>query len=612
MDPILERCRPLAFFSALTPETQSDLVAGADWFSLPGGSRLFGVGDDADALYFVVSGRLVVVRADPALEEREHLTYVRAGDPFGLRAVIAGDRRDGEAYALRDAELVAVPRRRVLRLFETRVDFAAALARTLIDRSRPKPPAPAAEAALRDGAPRVFALVAGSPSTPVEAYAATIAENVAACGRPVATLGPEDLETASGHFGAGAQRDGVVLLPCRVGDDAWYRFALRHADRFLVFARRDARPPKPLPLSPTTASAARRFRLVDVVAVDEGAPSGSLAEWASTLNAARIFQWRGGRGARRLARAIAGRSIGVVLSGGGARAYAHLGAIRALRARGAAIDFIGGASMGAIVAACVAMGWDDEETEARLRDSFVASNPLGDQVLPVIALTRGKIVEERLAAHFGDVRIEDLDRPFFCVSSELTQGALRVHRTGLLRDALRASISLPGVLPPIVDGEALLVDGAVIDNFPTATMRDLHRGLTIGVDVARRGSIDVAPYREPMGFARWVRRNGVRAAPPIVALLMRAATARREMGPAAAGPDILIAPPAEGVEIRDWTRFAATIADGERAAVAVLDEPEARARLAAFSDCLGAGLAWRSILLTLASPTTLQASFRGL
>src|SRR5690606_26256292 len=180
--------------------------------------------------------------------------------------------------------------------------------------------------------------------------------------------------------------------------------------------------------------------------------------------AARIFYWRHDADIARLARVMAGLSVGLVLSGGGARAYAHIGAIRALREHGAPIDFVGGSSMGAIIGAGVALGWSDDEIHERVHDAFVKSNPLGDFRLPVVALAAGDRVESRLAAHFGDARIEELHTPFFAVSSNLTTGAVRIHRSGLVRDALRASSALPGILPPVVQDGEVLVDGAVLDN----------------------------------------------------------------------------------------------------------------------------------------------------
>jgi len=352
---------------------------------------------------------------------------------------------------------------------------------------------------------------------------------------------------------------------------------LRQADRIWFFARADARPSVPL-LPPEDPSPARQFRLVDVVLLHHGMDrvAATTNEWRSACEASRLFHWRGleDEDAARLARIIARRSIGLVLSGGGARAYAHIGVVRALREAGLPFDVVGGTSMGAIIAACVAMGWDNDEIELRIRKAFVESNPLGDYMLPVVGLVRGRRVEDRLREHFGEALIEDLGIPFFAVSTDLVAGDVRIHRGGLLRKALRASISLPGILPPVLDGDkGLLVDGAVLKNFPVDVLRDLHRGPIIGVDVARRDGIDPEDFRDPPGFFGWIAAHGLQSPPPIASLLMRSATLAVDPWEGRSGADLLIAPEMGDMDMRDWKRFDEIVAGGYEAAVAALQRP---------------------------------------
>src|SRR5207253_4472436 len=129
---------------------------------------------------------------------------------------------------------------------------------------------------------------------------------------------------------------------------------------------------------------------------DTSRPSGSEV-WSDAAQPARLFHLRRDNEGdiQRMGRILTGQSVGLVLSGGGARAYAHVGAVRALRERGVPIDFVGGASMGAIVAAGIAMGWDDAELDDRIRRAFVDSSPLDDIAFPLIAMTRGDKVRER-------------------------------------------------------------------------------------------------------------------------------------------------------------------------------------------------------------------------
>lgn len=562
MHSLAERCRELKNFDVFDDASLAMLLERASWFSLGGGLELFRQGDAPDGVYFVISGRLIVVRKDAFGEEV--IGYIPAGDPVGEMSLLSGEARSASAYALRDTELLAVDPADAEWLLDNCADFAHALANSIVARARHP-----ASSFVR-ARPRVFAFIGTSPSIEIEQRAKALARNIERYGRRVALIEAPD-RLAEGEFEDIESAHDVTLLTARVGDSFEYRFALRHADRFLVFARQDARPPRPFPLSLTEDSPARKFRLVDIAMLHEGAKSGSVADWVDAVDAHRTFHVTGERTTERLARAIAGSSVGVVMSGGGARAYAHIGAVKAMRERRVPIDFLGGASMGAVIAACVAMGWGDEEIEERVRDAFVSSNPLGDHVLPVVALTRGQRVEERLKRHFGDTLIEDLEVPFYCTSSEMTRGVTRIHRRGLLRDALRASISLPGILPPVVAQGELLVDGAVMNNFPTDLMNSLHRGVTIGIDVAREGSISPDAFVDPPGFMSWVWRHGFRSAPPIVSLLMRAATSRQELRPRESPADILIAPPVAGVQLRDWKSYDLAVIDGYAATLGALD-----------------------------------------
>lgn len=281
---------------------------------------------------------------------------------------------------------------------------------------------------------------------------------------------------------------------------------------------------------------------------------------------------------KRIARILTGQAVGLVLSGGGARAYAHIGAIRALREQGTPIDFVGGVSMGAIIAAGVAMGWDGPEMDHRIQDAFVNTSPLDDIAFPLLAMTLGNKVRERLATHFGETQIADLWLPFFCVSSNLTKGAYQVHRRGLLRDALRATISLPGVLPPATDHNDVLVDGAVLKNFPADVMRVFQPGPIVGVDVTRGRSITADDVARPQSVWRWILSGEWRKGPPIVSLLMRAATVSswRDHVAAREATDVLVAPEVAGVEIRDWGAYAPAVAAGYQAmkdALAKLKRP---------------------------------------
>lgn len=400
-----------------------------EWFSAPAGWPILEAGEPPDGVWFLLSGSVAAFKPDER-GAAKLLGYIRRGEPIGEMALIAREPHRSSVFAMRDSEVLKLSPDAFDMLAQAHPDLMRRIAKLMLTRARADARSPRAE-------PKVYALISTSPTIDINLRARTLQAGLKRLGARVAIITEADEAALSSEgmnsawFDALEERNDAVFLVSPIADTQWFRTCLRQADRIWFFARADARPSLPL-LPPEEPSPARQFRLIDVVLLHHGMDrkAATTDEWRIACDAARLFHWRGLEDAdgARLARVIAGRSIGLVLSGGGARAYAHIGVVRALREAGLPFDTVGGTSMGAIIAACVAMGWDDDEIERRIRKAFVESNPLGDYVLPVVGLVRGRRVEDRLAEHFGDTLIEDLGAPFF----------LRVHRSRRRRCA-RAS-----------------------------------------------------------------------------------------------------------------------------------------------------------------------------
>ncbi len=561
----------------------------ARWFSLPAGQALFEAGDLADSISFVLSGSLGAFRA--TMDGRtEFVGHIRAGEPVGEMALfLGGIDIDGDGtpddvphsssvYAIRDSEIMQISRKGWERMVKAEPELLEGMIRIMLNRLRHN------RRRTTRSEPKVFTLVATSRTMDLHLRANALKTSLERIGRSACVIDEAKGDDQPATFFDELEKThDIVILVSDIGDTPWYRQSIRQADRIWVVGRADARPSNPI--MPDNHSPARTLKLVDVLLLHHGnnRQAAKPVEWLEAANASRVFHWksRDEDDCDRLARIMAGRSIGVVLSGGGARAYAHIGAIRAIREAGHPIDFVGGSSMGAVIAACVAMGWDDDEIDRRIRKAFVDSNPLGDYTLPVVGMVRGHRVNARLKEHFGDVDIGDLAIPFFALSSNLTDGAIRLHRTGLLRTALRATISLPGILPPVVDEGEVLVDGAVLNNFPSNIMRDFHRGTVIGSDVTRsRDGFVGDEFANPPGFFSWIMQHGFSAAPPIAGLLMRAATVNIDPKVGHSFADVLVVPELEDVALRDWTAYDDAVEAGYKAAKAALDAHASQPRAA--------------------------------
>jgi NTE family protein len=194
----------------------------------------------------------------------------------------------------------------------------------------------------------------------------------------------------------------------------------------------------------------------------------------------------------------------VVLSGGGARALSHIGVLAALEEAGVVVDRIGGCSMGAFVGALRATGLSPDAIAARCRTELVERKPFSDWTVPRVALIRARKARRMLQSVFDERRIEDLELDYFCVSADLVAAEPVVHREGPLWEAVGASMSLPGLVPPMVSADRLLVDGGVLDNFPVDHMAGAE-GPIVAVD---------AMGRRPLG--------GAGGPPPLLETLARA------------------------------------------------------------------------------------------
>jgi NTE family protein len=240
------------------------------------------------------------------------------------------------------------------------------------------------------------------------------------------------------------------------------------------------------------------------------------------------------------------------------------------------VDAIGATSIGAVIGAGWAAGWTYTEMKERVHRSFVATNPLGDYTLPFVSLVAGRRVNHLLRAEFGEAHIEDLLLPFFCVSANLTNGQAAVHRHGLLWQWLRASVAIPGVLPPLFAQKQVHVDGATINNLPVDIMRDGLDAAVIAVDVGADRTFETNAEMSEMPniwrLLSWLRRERPRV--NILQILLRSGMinsaastiAQRELA------DLVLKPPLERIDLLDWKSFDRAIELGYRYASEALDK----------------------------------------
>jgi len=253
--------------------------------------------------------------------------------------------------------------------------------------------------------------------------------------------------------------------------------------------------------------------------------------------------------------------LGLVLGGGGARTFAHIGVLRAFSDAGVKIDFIGGCSGGAIFAAQHALGWSPRDIRDAAWEHFVARGSLIKATFPLRSLISERPFTRMLEGIFGDARISDTRIPYFCVSTNLTRGETHVHRSGLVRDAVRASMSVPGLAPPAVRDGEIFVDGCVLNAMPVATMRSFGASTVIGVDVSASRGPEVKRGKLPYWWD----------------VMLSAALLGAQRDTSAA--DVVIKPDLSGSGFLDFARmdeFAAIAYDATRSALSAVKPLTAR------------------------------------
>jgi predicted acylesterase/phospholipase RssA len=525
------------------PETLDELARRARPVRVQAGELLIREGEAADRLYLVRSGRLrvLVERDDGPRAVRE----LGPGAAIGELALLTGSARSATVQAIRDSELLELDAAVFHDVLDRDAGFAVSVARTLafqLQASGELLPPPVR--------PSVIAVGALDPSVDLGRLADDFGAALGVLGS-VATVRRDDAEGRELDVLDRAEREhGYVVLVDAGDDPAWSAFCARQADRHVAF------------VGPGCAGELVGAPAdVDLV-VTAPLPRDELSALLDRLAPRSHHQLDAGRSGAsldRVARRLVGRALGVVLSGGGARGYAHLGAVEAIQEQGFTIDRIGGCSMGAFIGALHALGLDADEMRARCQEELVRRSPFNDYTLPRVSLIRSRKAGKMLDRVFGDAIVEELPVWFFTVSADLLASRTVVHRRGPVWEAVGASMSIPGLVPPLSRPGRLLVDGGVLNNLPVDVMAADDEGPIVAVDVIRRVDEAGGAVSPPL--------------PSIMETLSRAtvlgSVERAERNRRLA--DVVVTPDVQDVALREFSALDRTAAAGRVAMSEVLE-----------------------------------------
>lgn len=493
-------------FGDLDYETWKDLQQRFEWQSIASGETLFHQGDSPDGMYIVVNGRL---RAEQTGDDANITVKGEIGpsEIVGEYALLTNEPRSASVHAVRETNVVKLSAAIFEELVQSHPELMRRIALLLVQRQKKNDNSSIGDPPLS----MTFTLLPCSENLDLLPFADELAQSLAPYGEAL-VLNAERFDKYFGHVNAAECPLGDAIQPLIVAkldefeadyrylifvaDDTysnWTNRSVGQADRLLTVARGGADPALSN-IEKAVIDSGRRVRTDLVLMHDaEVKMPGNTAAWLDARTVRNHYHVRDGEKAHidRMARRISGHAIALVMGGGAAKGYAELGFYKAILEAGIPYDYVGGASMGAIMGGQIALESDYGEFEKNAQ--WTADIGVFDRTLPLVAMTSSNNVRKINQHGCGYTLIEDLWCPYFCVSTSLSTSSVRIHQRGSMWRAIRASMSIPGIFVPVVEDGDVLVDGGIMDNFPVATMQKL-------AETNRIIGVDVVPYRERRRF----------------------------------------------------------------------------------------------------------------
>ena len=559
---------------------------------LAGGDWLMHQGDPGDALYLLIRGRLQAWARDANGNDKGRLlNEIVPGDSVGELSLLTGEPRVAGIQAIRDSLLISLDRESFEKLAQDHpalvlrlaANVAALLqgngigAKSSVRNLKTITILPLDTSARLDNFGREFTLELEKEGPTLSLAAGELGRK----GAPVESLqdGQGVPESLKNWLQDQENEYRFVVFRCHAGNTDWSRFALRHSDMVLLVGEATLDPaPREweLEMLATSGSTIARQLLV-LLQPPSGKPVRDTSRWLANRQVDFHIHVREDRpdDLSRVTRIVAGTAIGLVLAGGAARGFAHLGVHRAMLELGLPIDWVGGTSIGAIMGAAIASPLPTDDAHEVVRKSFVDGKPFSDFTIPMMSLIRGRRMERMLREHL-DYRIEDLPIPFFCVSCNLDNGSTNLHEYGAMAEAVRASAALPGIIPPAIVKRRLAIDGSVVNNLPVDVMRLKPVGRIVAVDLtpAEQKEVDYTAMPSPWAVFRgrylpFSRNYHVPSLPNIMlkATLLGTLQRVREQGKMA---DIVLNPPVRHFGLTDVNSFEKIVQAGYQHALTEL------------------------------------------
>lgn len=484
----------LVLFAGVEEKLIAELEPQMEWIFLPGGETLMKQGDQADGMYVVVNGSLLYEVRNLENKVISGGSFSR-GDIIGEMALLTGEPRTATVIATLSSEIVKIGSAAFESVFSKHPSSMLAITKLIATRFTNDRMGIKSTKHVR----KIITLFPLQKDFPVSSTASLLKNALKKFGRTTIAKNQSFRKKSSARnysisdllewlYEMQNSNDFLILCP-DFEDKIWTEAILHHTNKILLLSdahkagKLTAEEIRYLGDSEDTYSPHRELVLFYTNEGDKPENTSRLT-YIRKVDAVRHIRTGTQAGFESLARSITGRSVGLALGGGGAKGLAHIGLLKAMREEGIPIDMIGGTSAGAIMAGIYAMGYDAPEMQRVAKALMSDRKTLNDYTIPGVSLIRGKKFNLAIRNFVKDTMIEDLWIPYFSVATNLTKARKKIFDQGPLWKALRASASIPGILPPFYERGELLVDGAMLDNIPGSVMREKGADFVISVALA--------------------------------------------------------------------------------------------------------------------------------
>ncbi len=566
-------------FKVEDEEALQEILKSTKTIEVKGGEYLMRRGDEGDSMYLLISGRLVALVPD-AVGKSIVVGEIARGESVGEMAMInEGATRTADIYTIRDSTLLEIHKTDFDVLVRKYPEFLLQISRLVVSRLQNQ-----LSFQKQPNNFVVFSLFKADESDEVDRTIDLFIKSIEKFGVSK-VIDATFVDEALGQIGISnstneadmhrisvllnqleSEHDYLLLITSKENDD-WSQLCLRHSDYSMVVVDttlgKQKRPIEQI-FDDYTPDNGWNVKMLLVHPSDCKLPNGTL-EWYENrkINGHHHVRAENASDISRIARIVCGRSNGLVLSGGGAKGMAHVGVYKALEEQNIKIDYVCGTSIGSIMAALIAMDMSAQEVSDMSEQVFMNNpTPLKDfNLFPFYGLLSGKKINQLLQDVFQDIQIEDLWVPYFCVSSDLTSAKMRLHEQGPLWKSIRASISLPGVFPPVIYENHVLVDGVVFNNIPVDIITKKGVGNVIGVNLDTDEIKEVNVSELPSFFQRWsskiMRTNKYENLPNMMETIAKStfAMSENQSRDHFGKIDLFFSPPVYHFGLMDWKSF---------------------------------------------------------